>query len=150
MLYRLGIFPLFLFSGAFFPISNLGPVLELVARLTPLWHGVNLSRMFTLDTVDWPLAALNVTYLVVLGLIGWRWSVAGPDEAAREVSAATTPTRPLTPLEATGVLVLRNYLVYRSAWKLFVTGFLEPVFYLLSIGDRRRPAGRRLRVQRPA
>ena len=26
MLYRLGIFPLFLFSGAFFPISNLGPV----------------------------------------------------------------------------------------------------------------------------
>ena len=33
--------------------------------------------MFTLDTVDWPLAALNVTYLVVLGLVGWRWSVAG-------------------------------------------------------------------------
>jgi lipooligosaccharide transport system permease protein len=77
VLFRLGIFPLFLFSGAFFPISNLGPVLELVARLTPLWHGVNLSRMFTLDTVDWPLAALNGAYLVVLGLAGWRWSVAG-------------------------------------------------------------------------
>ncbi|SDD92017.1 lipooligosaccharide transport system permease protein [Nocardioides lianchengensis] len=32
------------------------------------------------------------------------------------------------------LLVLRNYLVYRDAWKLFLTGFLEPVLYLLSIG----------------
>ena len=30
--------------------------------------------------------------------------------------------------------MLRNYIVYRKAWKLFVTGFLEPFFYLLSIG----------------
>ena len=30
--------------------------------------------------------------------------------------------------------MLRNYIVYREAWKLFVTGFLEPFFYLLSIG----------------
>jgi len=41
---------------------------------------------------------------------------------------------PLSPLQATGLLVGRNYLVYRQAWKLFLTGFLEPVFYLLSIG----------------
>ena len=46
LLFRLGVFPLFLFSGAFFPIDNLGDVGELVAQLTPLWHGVNLSRMF--------------------------------------------------------------------------------------------------------
>lgn len=41
---------------------------------------------------------------------------------------------PLSALGALGVLVQRNYLVYRDAWKLFVTGFLEPVFYLFSIG----------------
>jgi len=41
---------------------------------------------------------------------------------------------PLTPPRAVGLLVLRNYLCYRDAWKLFLTGFLEPVFYLLSIG----------------
>ncbi len=41
---------------------------------------------------------------------------------------------PLTPAGATRVLVLRNYVVYKSAWKLFITGFLEPVFYLFSIG----------------
>ncbi len=41
---------------------------------------------------------------------------------------------PLSPSRATALLVLRNYIVYRDAWKLFLTGFLEPVFYLLSIG----------------
>jgi lipooligosaccharide transport system permease protein len=41
---------------------------------------------------------------------------------------------PLRPGAATWLLVTRNYLVYKDAWKLFLTGFLEPVFYLLSIG----------------
>ncbi|HET8604282.1 MAG TPA: ABC transporter permease [Marmoricola sp.] len=36
--------------------------------------------------------------------------------------------------EATRLLLLRNYLAYRSAWWVFVSGFLEPVFYLFSIG----------------
>jgi lipooligosaccharide transport system permease protein len=36
--------------------------------------------------------------------------------------------------EATAVLVQRNYIAYRSAWWIFVSGFLEPVFYLFSIG----------------
>ncbi len=44
------------------------------------------------------------------------------------------PVAPLGPVAALRLLVLRNYIVYRDAWKLFLTGFLEPVFYLLSIG----------------
>jgi lipooligosaccharide transport system permease protein len=36
--------------------------------------------------------------------------------------------------ESTGLLLLRNYMAYRGAWWIFVTGFLEPVFYLFSIG----------------
>ncbi|HLN77929.1 MAG TPA: ABC transporter permease [Nocardioidaceae bacterium] len=31
-------------------------------------------------------------------------------------------------------LVVRNFITYRSAWLIFATGFLEPVFYLFSIG----------------
>ena len=77
VLFRLGVLPLTLFSGAFFPISNLGPVLEWVARLTPLWHGVNLSRMFCLNTVDWSTAALNAGVLVAVIVVGWHWSVSG-------------------------------------------------------------------------
>lgn len=42
--------------------------------------------------------------------------------------------QPLGPGQAMRLLVLRNYLVYKDAWKLFLTGFLEPVLYLLSIG----------------
>jgi lipooligosaccharide transport system permease protein len=77
VLFRLGIFPLFLFSGAFFPVANLGEAGALVARLTPLWHGVNLSRMFCVDAVDWPVAAINAAVLVGLLVIGWFWSVSG-------------------------------------------------------------------------
>ena len=44
------------------------------------------------------------------------------------------PVRPLGPTRAALILVHRNYVVYRQAWKLFLTGFLEPFFYLLSIG----------------
>ncbi|MDP2775366.1 MAG: ABC transporter permease [Nocardioides sp.] len=47
---------------------------------------------------------------------------------------AVSQVTPLTPVQALRLLVLRNYIVYRQAWKLFITGFLEPVFYLFSIG----------------
>lgn len=77
LIFRLGVFPLFLFSGAFFPVDNLGPALVWVARLTPLWHGVDLSRMLTLGTVDWSLAAIHVVVLAVLIVVGWFWSVRG-------------------------------------------------------------------------
>ena len=42
--------------------------------------------------------------------------------------------KPLTGGQAFRLLVFRNFLVYRRAWHVFVTGFLEPVFYLFSIG----------------
>jgi lipooligosaccharide transport system permease protein len=77
VLFRLGVFPLFLFSGAFFPITNLGDVGAWVARFTPLWHGVNLSRMFALDNVTWWIAAVNVAVLASLCTVGWFWSVSG-------------------------------------------------------------------------
>jgi lipooligosaccharide transport system permease protein len=63
--------PLFLFSGAFFPISNLGDVLEWVAKLTPLWHGVNLARMLCLDNVDRSTALVNLLYLLAVLVSGW-------------------------------------------------------------------------------
>lgn len=77
VVYRLMVIPMFLFSGAFFPIDNLGPVLEAVARFTPLWHGVDLTRMLVLDQVRPGAAALHLGVLVVLAVAGtmlaaWR------------------------------------------------------------------------------
>jgi len=75
VIYRIVIVPLFLFSGAFFPISNLSAPLEWLARVTPLWHGVDLTRMLTLGQVDWSLAVMHVLYLSALAAVGWWWSV---------------------------------------------------------------------------
>jgi lipooligosaccharide transport system permease protein len=75
IIYRLLVVPLFLFSGAFFPIANLSAPLEWLARLTPLWHGVDLTRMLVLGDLRPGPAAVHLTYLVVLTLVGWVLAV---------------------------------------------------------------------------
>jgi lipooligosaccharide transport system permease protein len=75
LVFRLGVIPMFLFSGAFFPIENLSPWMEQLARLTPLWHGVDLTRMFTLDRLDAGLALVHVAYLLAVILLGYWWAV---------------------------------------------------------------------------
>lgn len=75
VIYRLVMMPLFLFSGAFFPIANLSAPLEWAAIVTPLWHGVDLTRMLTLGQIDFPLAAIHVLYLAVMMVVGWWWAV---------------------------------------------------------------------------
>lgn len=74
LVFRLGVIPLFLFSGAFFPIENLSTWMEQLARLTPLWHGVDLTRMLTLGTLDGGSAAVHVAYLVVMTVLGYWWA----------------------------------------------------------------------------
>jgi len=66
-LFRFGITPLFLFSGTFFPISQLPGWIQPAAYATPLWHGVSLCRGLALGT-DFPVDPLiSIGYL--LGLI---------------------------------------------------------------------------------
>jgi lipooligosaccharide transport system permease protein len=71
LVFRLGMIPMFLFSGAFFPVSNLDAWLEALAKVTPLWHGVDLTRMLVLGHVDGSLALVHVAYLAALTLLGW-------------------------------------------------------------------------------
>lgn len=49
-------------------------------------------------------------------------------------SVGRAAASPVSPGQATALLLYRNYLAYRRGWYIFVTGFLEPVFYLFSIG----------------
>ena len=70
---RVVIFPLFLFSGAFFPVDDLPAVVAAGARVTPSWHGVELARHLaqgTLGAVD----LLHAGYLVALSALGF-WLV---------------------------------------------------------------------------
>ncbi len=46
----------------------------------------------------------------------------------------TARARVMPPVEAMLRILDRNTIAYRKAWPLFVTGFLEPVLYLFSIG----------------
>jgi lipooligosaccharide transport system permease protein len=67
---RFLIIPMFLFSGTFFPVTQLPKALEWLAYATPLWHGVDLCRSLTLGTVHWPLALVHVLYLAAWGVTG--------------------------------------------------------------------------------
>jgi lipooligosaccharide transport system permease protein len=69
---RLGIIPLFLFSGTFFPLEQLPAGLRPVAWVTPLWHGVELCRGLT--TGEAGLAALgHVAVLAAFVAVGSWW-----------------------------------------------------------------------------
>lgn len=64
-IFRFGITPLFLFSGTFFPLTSLPAFLQPLAWLTPLYHGVALTRGLSLGTiVNDPVFA--VVHLVAL------------------------------------------------------------------------------------
>jgi lipooligosaccharide transport system permease protein len=71
LLLRCVVTPLFLFSGTFFPISQLPPALESFARFTPLWHGVELSRGAILGGLGARAALGHVAYLAVWVVAGW-------------------------------------------------------------------------------
>jgi lipooligosaccharide transport system permease protein len=70
MIFRFGMIPLFLFSGTFFPITQLPGWLQPVAYLTPLWHGVSLCRALNLGTADLGQVAIDVAYLAALTTAG--------------------------------------------------------------------------------
>jgi lipooligosaccharide transport system permease protein len=67
---RFGIVPMFLFSGTFFPVSQLPVVFRWVAYATPLWHGVELARSLTLGQVGVLAALGHVAYLLAWVVVG--------------------------------------------------------------------------------
>ena len=71
-IFRFGITPLFLFSGTFFPIATLPAALQALAWLTPLFHGVALTRGLSLGTIsDDPVATvIHIVYLTTLATVG--------------------------------------------------------------------------------
>jgi lipooligosaccharide transport system permease protein len=65
VLQRFVIMPLFLFGGAFFPVTRLPAVLQAVAWLTPLSHGVALTRGLTLGHLELGAAAIDLGVMLV-------------------------------------------------------------------------------------
>ncbi len=70
LLFRLGVLPMNLFAGVFYPISRLPAGLRAVAQVIPLTHGVAILRALSLGTgLGWGLL-LDALYLAA-------WTTAG-------------------------------------------------------------------------
>jgi lipooligosaccharide transport system permease protein len=70
VLSRFVVIPMFMFSGTFFPIDELPAVFELIAYVTPLWHGVDLARELSLGTAAVGSGLLHAGYLGLWVLAG--------------------------------------------------------------------------------
>jgi lipooligosaccharide transport system permease protein len=73
MIQRFGILPMFLFSGTFFPLSELPIYLQPIGWISPLWHGTELGRVvsYGMEEPIW-LTVTHVLYLAILSFVGWR------------------------------------------------------------------------------
>lgn len=72
--FTLGIAPMFLFSGVFFPIHTLPQWGRTLAWFLPLTHGVNVSRAIFTGTVDFGTAA-DMVWLLVFSAAAFLVSV---------------------------------------------------------------------------
>ncbi len=61
--------PLFLFSGTFYPLDVYPPLLQTLAKISPLYHGAELLRSFTFGRLDWSMLG-HAAFLLVMGVIG--------------------------------------------------------------------------------
>ena len=68
---RFGLIPLFLFGGAFFPIDQLPAWSRPIAYVTPLYHGVELTRGAVLGTLGLLAALGHVAVLVAYAGAGY-------------------------------------------------------------------------------
>ena len=69
LVFRFGMIPLFLFSGTFFPVTQLPVWIRPLAYATPLWHGVALCRSLSLGTATLGGTLAHVGYLGALAAV---------------------------------------------------------------------------------
>ncbi len=186
---RFVIMPLFLFSGTFYPLTNLPVYLQWIGWISPQWHAAQLGRMASYGMQEpLTLTAARVLYLLALAAAGWwlvhrqftlrlGWFQGTPDRDARVVTPRTgtkdtrgggrrregaeaePPRRAETGEERTAAVPPMPEITVRSGqmagmyagnirsvlergflalktnnWAVFVSGFVEPVLYLLSMG----------------
>ncbi|WP_433235778.1 ABC transporter permease [Streptosporangium sp. CA-135522] len=75
LLFRFVMIPSTLFAGVFFPVEQLPALVRPLAYLSPLWHGVELSRAATLGTAPpWPVW-VHAAYLLACAAAGTAWAV---------------------------------------------------------------------------
>lgn len=112
---RFVIMPLFLFSGTFYPLSNLPAGLQVIGWISPVWHANELGRA---AAFGYPLSggmmAVHLGYLIAVTVLGWllvrhvfirrlglsEWPGRTPGERSRLAREAKLEARELQTHEA--------------------------------------------------
>lgn len=72
MVQRFIFMPMFLFSGTFYPLSNLPEWLHWIGWVSPLWHASELGRTLSYGAGEAPLlTVIHVVYLIALAVVGY-------------------------------------------------------------------------------
>ena len=67
-LINLVLLPLFLFSGSLYPISVYPDWLEMIIKLLPTWHGIELVRHIWFGSFNFALLTHFVYFLIMIGI----------------------------------------------------------------------------------
>lgn len=135
VIFRFGITPLFLFSGTFFPIESLPGFLQPIAWLTPVarrrpHEGTGPRHARPASGSDARPRRRSERHRGG-GELGHR----SHDRASAGAGMTLRVAPPLMFGSRRALrLIERNLYVYRHGWMVIVSGFFEPLFYLLSIG----------------
>ena len=70
VLQRFVVMPMFLFSGTFYPLSQLPAWGRALAWISPLWHGTQLARGAALGHLPAAATAAHLAYLLALAGVG--------------------------------------------------------------------------------
>ncbi len=72
-LVQLVLMPLFLFSATFYPLDVYPPALQAIAHVSPLYHGVQLTRGLMLGVLQ-PMLLVHAGILLAIGVVGLRFA----------------------------------------------------------------------------
>ena len=61
--------PMFMFSGTFYELKNLPPLVQDIAWVSPLWHGTELARSISYGSPD-PFTFWHYVILIAYGVVG--------------------------------------------------------------------------------
>ncbi len=140
MIMRLGVLPLFLFSGTFFPISQL-PSGSAAGRVVVAAVARGRARARCDDGQLRPCSPTSGTSQCsscacssACGSASARSRGGSPHDRRNRRAARTRIFPRRCGGGARGGVVERNVTAYRRIWYIFLSGFAEPLFFLLSIG----------------
>ncbi|NDB08497.1 MAG: hypothetical protein EBX97_07515 [Actinobacteria bacterium] len=72
---RMVIMPMFLFSGTFYPLTNMPIYIQPIGWISPLWHATELGRFLTYDyPISLTMAIIHIAVMLVLLVTGLLWA----------------------------------------------------------------------------